>query len=114
MKNVGFEYIAGYKEEVKELINLSKILKNRDELFSNGCRFPRGLLLIGDAGVGKSFMAESLIAESSINCIRINVDMAEVDFSHYLEEKFNEAVNNAPSILFIDELEGAEGWQTHL
>ena len=105
MKNVGFEYIAGYREEVKELVNLSKILKKRDELFNGGYRFPRGLLLIGDAGVGKSFMAESLIAESNINCIRIDVDMAEDECSHYLDEKFNEAVNNAPSILFIDELD---------
>lgn len=106
MGKIGFNCIAGYKSEVKELSNLCKLLKKSEEFLGKGFRLPRGLLLAGDPGVGKTIMAESLINESNMNCIRIEIENVDDDeLSKYLDEKFKEASSNAPSIIFIDELD---------
>ena len=106
MNKIGFDNIAGYKAELKELRDLSKVLKNSEDFLNRGFRLPRGLLLSGEPGVGKTIMAESLIADSNLNCVRIEIgNVDDDDLSDYLDEKFKEASANTPSIIFIDELD---------
>jgi len=101
-----FEKVAGYEPEKTELRDVCKILKNADKLLSAGFRLPRGLLLAGAPGVGKSIMAECLIEESGIHCERISFDdYGENELTEYLDLKFKNAVKNAPSIIFMDELD---------
>ena len=106
MKKVSFDCIAGYKAEVKELSDLCKLLKNCEEFINKGFRLPRGLLLAGEPGVGKTVMAESLIAESNIRCVKIDIgNVKDDDLADFLDAKFKEATSNTPAIIFIDELD---------
>ena len=56
-----FDKIIGYSEEKKELARIADALKNREAYERLGVSAPRGLLLVGDPGLGKTLMATSLI-----------------------------------------------------
>lgn len=101
-----FDKIAGYASEKKELSDICKLIKSYDEFSERGFRLPRGVLLCGLPGVGKTVLAEALIEESGVYCEKIDFESVEEDdISDYLDERFKEAVKNAPSIVFIDELD---------
>ena len=101
-----FDKIAGYAGEKKELSDICKLIKSYDEFSGRGFRLPRGILLSGEPGVGKTALAEALINESGVYCERIDFDAAdEDDITDYLNDKFDEAIKNAPAIVFMDELD---------
>lgn len=101
-----FDRIAGYADEKKELMNVCKIFKNHDDFFKKGLRLPRGILLAGKPGVGKTILAEAMIEEAGVHVERIDFDCAAPDkIGDYLDQKFKKAIENAPSIVFMDELD---------
>ena len=101
-----FDKIAGYASEKKELFDICRLIKAYDEFSGRGFRLPRGVLLCGLPGVGKTVLAEALIEESGVYCEKIDFDSVnEDDISDYLDDKFKEAVKNAPAIVFMDELD---------
>lgn len=110
MENYTFKNIAGYKNELKELKQLTNILKNYNELKGMGGHLPRGLMLLGDNGVGKTYMARAFIHESGFYCVEIKMNEVNDDnFIDYLDKKFTEAQYHKPSIIFIDELDKMVG-----
>ena len=114
MKELGFERIAGYKSEKKELQNLSTLLHRFEEMHAMGVRLPHGLLLVGDPGVGKTVMAETLIDGSGVRCVRVACGRIEENkIYEHLDQAFREAAESTPSIVFIDEMDKLVGELDH-
>ncbi len=107
MKNTNFSMIAGYEGEKQNLQTICEMLKKMTALKEKNIRPPRGILLAGKSGVGKTILAESMITESGISCVRIDgscID-SELDIARFIDIKFKEAAERQPSIVFIDELD---------
>ena len=106
-----FKKIAGYSSEKKSLKELGLLFRQYEKLMGIGVRLPRGVLISGEPGVGKTIMAEALIADSGVHCIKISAsEMTDEDMlSSYLDRKFDEAASVAPAIVFLDELDKLVG-----
>ncbi len=96
-----FNSIAGYKEEKDEALKIINLFKNYDKLKELGISIPRGLILSGFPGVGKTLMAKVIASEADvpIYVFKNSDDEGTVD------KLYEEARKNAPSIVFIDELD---------
>jgi ATP-dependent metalloprotease FtsH len=98
--------IGDVKEELEEIIDF---LRNPKRYYSFGARMPRGVLLIGPPGVGKTMIAKAVAAEADVpffyqsgaSFVQIYVGMG----AKRVSELFSAAKKNAPSIIFIDEID---------
>lgn len=107
--SVTFDDIAGIKEVKDELLEIIDYLKNPLKYQSNGIHLPKGILLVGPPGVGKTMIAKAIANEakvpffyqsgSSFAQIYVGVGAKRV------RELFYQAKLNAPSIVFIDEID---------
>ena len=97
--------IIGYSSIKRELKQISDTLKNREAYDKLGVSSPRGLLLYGDPGVGKSLMAAAIIEESGRPAYICRKDKPNGDFVKYIKETFDKAAENAPSIVFLDDMD---------
>lgn len=100
-----FDKIIGYASIKKELQQISDTLKNRDSYDKLGVKAPRGLLLHGEPGVGKSLMASAVIEESGRKVFTCRKDKPNGDFVKQIKTTFEDAVKNAPSIVYIDDMD---------
>jgi ATP-dependent metalloprotease FtsH len=98
--------IGDVKEELEEIIDF---LRNPKRYYSFGARMPRGVLLVGPPGVGKTMIAKAVAAEADVpffyqsgaSFVQIYVGMG----AKRVSELFNAAKKNAPAIIFIDEID---------
>jgi len=98
--------IGDVKEELEEIIDF---LRNPKRYYSFGARMPRGVLLVGPPGVGKTMIAKAVAAEADVpffyqsgaSFVQIYVGMG----AKRVSELFSAAKKNAPSIIFIDEID---------
>ena len=100
-----FENIIGYEGIKKELIKISDVLKNNEAYKKLGVTAPRGLVLYGEPGVGKTLMASSLIEASGRKAIICRKDKPNGDFVKALKAAFKEAKESAPSVIFLDDMD---------
>lgn len=109
-KKITWNDIGGYedaKKEIKEYIELP--LKNRDVAMKYGLKPPKGMLLFGPPGCGKTMMMRALANESKLNFLYVNI--SDIMSKWYgesearLRELFNNARKNSPCILFFDEID---------
>ena len=109
-EKITWDMIGGYdeiKKEIKEYIELP--LKYKDIAKKYGLRTPKGILLFGPPGCGKTLMMKALASEAKINFIYVNV--SDIMSKWYgesearLRELFVNARRNAPCILFFDEID---------
>ena len=100
-----FEKIIGYSEEKKELARIADALKNREAYERLGVTAPRGLLLVGDPGLGKTLMATSLIEASGRRAFICRKDQPNGEFIRTIKSTFEEAAANAPSIVLLDDMD---------
>jgi transitional endoplasmic reticulum ATPase len=107
---VTYEDIGGLKEELKRVREMIELPLKHPELFDRlGVEPPKGVLLYGPPGTGKTLIAKAVANESGANFIAINGP--EVMSKWYgesearLRKTFEDAEKNAPSIVFIDELD---------
>lgn len=100
-----FDSIIGYAIVKKELRCLVDTLKNRDAYSKLGVKAPRGLLLHGVPGVGKSLMASAVIEESGLPCFTCRKDRPNGEFVNEIKATFDKAAANAPSIVFLDDMD---------
>ena len=100
-----FDHVIGYWGIKKELEQISDTLKNREIYEKLGVMSPRGLLLHGEPGVGKTLMASALMEESGRKVFVCRKDKPNGDFIREIKAIFDKAVQCAPSIVFLDDMD---------
>ena len=101
----GFENIIGYEAVVRELERIADVLRNPGYYTCLGVAPPHGLLLYGEPGVGKTTMAKALIEASGRPSFLCRRDLPDGEFIGRIRQIFGEAAENAPSIVFLDDLD---------
>lgn len=100
-----FDSIVGYEEEKDGLRRIADVLRNPGRYRELGVRPPRALLLHGKPGVGKTLMARCLIEASGRRAYVCRKDAPDGAFVEVIKLVFKEAVEHAPSIVFLDDLD---------
>ncbi len=100
-----FDKIIGYNDVKKELLRMCDIMVNCEKYRKLGVKTPRGLLLYGEPGVGKTLMANCLIKESGRMFFVCRKDKPNGDFVENIKQTFEKAKANAPSIILLDDLD---------
>lgn len=107
--SVRFKDVAGIKEVKEELLEIIDYLKSPKKYEDLGISLPKGVLLVGPPGVGKTLIAKAVAGESGVpfyyhsgsSFVQIYVGMG----AKRVRELFSRAKANAPSIVFIDEID---------
>jgi cell division protease FtsH len=106
---INFNDVAGLKEAKEELKEIVDFLKNPQKYLKMGAKIPRGVLLLGPAGVGKTLLARAVAGEASVPFFSISgsefVEMFVGVGSARVRDLFSIAKKASPSIIFIDELD---------
>ena len=100
-----FDKIIGYDAVKNELIRMADVLAHSEVYSALGVSVPRGLLLHGDPGVGKTLMVNSLIEASGLPSFTCRRNIPDGDFVLRINEVFDEASKKAPAIVFLDDLD---------
>ena len=100
--------VIGYKNIKEELYRLIDVLKNPSKYQKMGIEEPKGLMLIGVPGIGKSLLAECIIEESGRKSFIIRKTRSDGDFINFIQNTFEEAKKSAPSIILIDDMDRFE------
>ena len=108
--NVYYEDIGGLKEEIEKIREMVEFPMKHPDLFQRlGVSAPKGVLLTGPPGTGKTLLAKAVATETDANFISIAGPEIMSKYHGGSEEnlrgKFEEAEKNAPSIVFIDEID---------
>ncbi len=100
-----FEKIIGYENEKGELAKFCDVIININYYKSLGIRIPKGIILYGEPGLGKTTFAYSIIEACNVPyyILRKNADSAQ--FIANMREVFENAKNNAPSIILLDDMD---------
>jgi len=108
-QRITFKDVAGQKEAKEELKEIIDFLKNPKKYLQIGARIPRGVLLLGPAGVGKTLLARAVAGEANVPFFSISgsefVEMFVGVGAARVRDLFSTAKKAAPSLLFIDELD---------
>ena len=109
VSKVKFADVAGAKEEKQELVELVDFLKNPKKYTDLGARIPKGVLLVGSPGTGKTLLARAVAGESNVPFFKISgsdfVEMFVGVGASRVRDLFSQAKQNAPCIIFIDEID---------
>ena len=100
--------IIGYEPEKKRIEAIADVLKNYDKYQAKGVSIPKGLILSGPAGVGKTLFAKYLAELSCSELFSFSPSIgenAEFENAHKIKILFEEASKKTPSIVFVDELD---------
>jgi cell division protease FtsH len=107
--NVSFADVAGADEAKEELEEVVEFLKYPDRFLTLGARIPRGVLLVGSPGTGKTLLARAVSGEAGVPFFSISgsefVEMFVGVGASRVRDLFEQAKRNAPCIVFIDEID---------
>ena len=108
-KKVTFDDVAGNEAAKQDLTEIVDFLKNPKKYEKLGAKIPRGVLLAGDPGTGKTLMARAVAGEADVPFFSISgSEFAEMFVgvgASRVRDLFSKAKKNAPSIIFIDEID---------
>ncbi len=106
---ITFADVAGADEEKEELREIVEFLKDPRRFLDLGARIPKGVLLVGPPGTGKTYLAKAVAGEASVPFFSISgsdfVEMFVGVGASRVRDLFDQAKKNAPSIVFIDEID---------
>ena len=106
---VTFDDVAGVDEEKEELEEIVEFLKNPRKFTEMGARIPKGVLLVGHPGTGKTLLAKAVAGEAGVPFFFISgsdfVEMFVGVGASRVRDLFEEAKRKAPCIIFIDEID---------
>ena len=106
---VTFEDVAGVDEEKEELEEIVEFLKSPKKFTDMGARIPKGVLLVGQPGTGKTLLAKAVAGEAGVPFFIISgsdfVEMFVGVGASRVRDLFEQAKKNAPCIIFIDEID---------
>src|SRR3989344_1049062 len=107
--NTTFEDVAGCDEAKEELVEVVDFLKHPKKYIGLGAKIPRGVLLVGAPGTGKTLLARAVAGEAKVPFFSISgsefVEMFVGVGASRVRDLFNRAKRNAPCIIFIDEID---------
>ena len=107
--NVTFKDVAGCDEAKNELVEVVDFLKNPDKYVNAGAKIPKGILLEGEPGTGKTLIARALAGEAGVNFISASgsefIEMYVGVGASRVRTLFNTAKENSPCVIFIDEID---------
>ena len=111
--DVKFSDVAGLEEVKEDLMTVVDFLKNPDEYKEAGAEIPKGVLLYGPPGTGKTLLAKAVAGEAgvkfkAVSCSDFDEKYVGVGASK-MRKLFDDAKNNAPCIIFIDEIDSMGG-----
>ncbi|MDR0497372.1 MAG: ATP-dependent zinc metalloprotease FtsH [Treponema sp.] len=108
-KKVTFQDVAGQKDAKYELEEVVSFLKDPEKFTKMGARIPKGVLLVGMPGTGKTLMAKAVAGEAGVAYFHMSgsdfVEMFVGVGASRVRDLFDQGRRNAPCILFIDELD---------
>ena len=108
-KKITFENVAGLKEEKEELAEIVEFLKEPKKFRDMGARIPKGILLVGGPGTGKTLLAKAVAGEAKVPFFTISgsdfVEMFVGVGASRVRDLFEEAKKLNPCIVFIDEID---------
>lgn len=106
---ITFKDVAGAKEAKEELKEIVDFLKNSKKFIDLGAKIPRGVLLVGSPGTGKTLLAKAVAGEANVPFFNISgsefVEMFVGVGASRVRDLFKTAKKNAPAIIFIDEID---------
>ncbi len=106
---ITFKDVAGADEALEELREVIEFLKNADKVKSLGGKMPKGILLVGSPGTGKTLIAKAIAGEAGVPFFSTNgaefVEMFVGVGAARVRDLFEQAKKTAPCIIFIDELD---------
>ena len=106
---VMFDDVAGVDEEKEELEEIVEFLKNPNKFIEMGAHIPKGVLLVGQPGTGKTLLAKAVAGEAGVPFFIISgsdfVEMFVGVGASRVRDLFEEAKKKAPCIVFIDEID---------
>ncbi len=104
-----FKDVAGVDEEKEELQEIVEFLKSPKKFTDMGARIPKGVLLVGQPGTGKTLLAKAVAGEAGVPFFIISgsdfVEMFVGVGASRVRDLFDQAKKNAPCIIFIDEID---------
>jgi cell division protease FtsH len=107
--NVTFEDVAGIEEAKEEVMEIVEFLKNPRKFQRLGGRIPRGVLLVGEPGTGKTLLAKAIAGEADCPFFSISgsdfVEMFVGVGASRVRDLFKQAKDNSPCIIFLDEID---------
>ena len=106
---ITFKDVAGVDEEKEELQEIVEFLKSPKKFTDMGARIPKGVLLVGHPGTGKTLLAKAVAGEAGVPFFIISgsdfVEMFVGVGASRVRDLFEQAKKNAPCIIFIDEID---------
>ena len=106
---IKFEDVAGLEEEKQELIEIVDFLKNPKRFYEMGAKIPRGVLLCGKPGTGKTLIAKAIAGEADVPFISMSgsefIEMFAGLGASRVRKLFEKAKKISPCIVFIDEID---------
>ena len=107
--NVTFDDVAGVEEAKEEVMEIVEFLKNPKKFQRLGGRIPRGVLLVGEPGTGKTLLAKAIAGEADAPFFSISgsdfVEMFVGVGASRVRDLFKQAKDNSPCIIFLDEID---------
>ena len=100
-----FDNIIGYEGAKRELYQIIDMFKEKEMYVEMGAKLPKGLVIYGNPGLGKTMLAEALINECNIKCFSIKNNKCDRELIKEINTAFMEATKLDKSIIFLDDLD---------
>ena len=100
-----FENIIGYEGAKRELYQIIDMFKEKEKYVEMGAKLPKGVLIYGAPGLGKTMLAEAMINECGVKSFTIKNNKIEVDLIKEINSSFAEAAKLDKAIIFLDDLD---------